>query len=255
MSTENKKLIEAFEAMETTEKWEKYVRAKNELLRGQINKEKAEKFADYLIQRFLDACNDKTVFGSFVNWNNKTTDEKISITDKIVKAFLQNIKFDILNDKVELHNRDGSKYVKTNDIIDKGFRENIISCIPNITVQNKDIPETLMGITRTGNLYINVSNVFYQNTPLFFLMDLKHELTHIVDTYIQAISILDPTVNEESQMFYIDPKRDRDLYHDNPLELNANQKRKDLRIKIQQMLKFQESAIVTQNNIGEYKQI
>ena len=93
MATENKELTAAFDAMETTEKWEKYVRAKNEVFRGHIDIEKAEKFADYLTQRFLDACNDKTVFGSFINWKNKTTDEKISITDKIVKAFLQNIKF------------------------------------------------------------------------------------------------------------------------------------------------------------------
>ncbi|MBQ7409046.1 MAG: hypothetical protein IJV03_00615 [Alphaproteobacteria bacterium] len=248
MTNENKKLTEIFDAMETTEKWEKYVRAKNEVFRGQIDIEKAEKFADYLTQRFLDACNDKTVFGSFINWKNKTTDEKISITDKIVKAFLQNIKFDILNDRVELHTRDGRKYVKTNDTVDKLFREDIASCVPNMKVQNRDVPGALMGTTRTGVLYINTTNLLYQATPVFFLMDLKHELTHVVDMYIQNISILDPTVNEEAQMFYVNPQRDRDLYKENPLELNANQKRKDLRIKIQQMLDSQESTRNTQSH-------
>ena len=248
MTNENKKLTEIFDAMETTEKWEKYVRAKNEVFRGQLDKEKAEKFANYLTQRFLDACNDKTVFGSFINWDKKTPDEKVSITDKIVKAFLQNIKFDILNDKVALHTRDGSDYVKTNDIADKAFREDIISCIPNLTVINRDVTGALMGVTRTNELYINVSDAFYQKTPLLFLMDLKHEMTHVVDMYIQNISILDSTVNEEAQMFYVNPKRDRDLYKENPLELNANQNRKDLRIKIQQMLDAQESTQNTQSH-------
>ena len=49
-------------------------------------------------------------------------------------------------------------------------------------------------------------------------------------------------------MFYVNPRRDRDLYKENPLELNANQNRKDLRIKIQQMLDSQESTQNTQSH-------
>lgn len=242
MNKEHKIMIEMLDAMETTEKWNKFTRAKNEVFRKKLDAEKAEKFADYITQRFIDTCNDKSIWGSFRNWENKSQDEKISITEKIVKLFIQNIKYDIQNNCVTLHNRDGSEYKKTDEHIDSMFRQEIIQSIPNLIVQHRDVPGAMMGVSRDRFLYVNFQHPFYDKIPVFFLMDLKHELTHFVDMFVPSISIIDPDVNLDSQMFYANPQRDRQLYEENPLELNANQKRKDLRIKLEQMLKNQENT-------------
>ncbi len=245
MNKNHKEMTEMLDAMESTEKWNKITRAKNEVFRKKLDKDAAEKFSDYVTQRLIDTCNDKSIFGSFYNWESKSIAEKISVTNKIVTVFIRNIKDDILNNRVQLHNCDGSNYKYTNATIDTAFKEDIINSIPSIDVQNKDVPGAMMGVSRDRILYINYQHMFYQKSALFFLMDLKHELTHFIDMFIPSISIIDPDINLDAQMFYVNPQRDRQLYDENPLELNANQKRKDLRIQINQMLENQESAILT----------
>ena len=244
MNKTHKEMTEMLDALESTEKWNKLTRAKNEVFRKKLDKDAAEKFSDYVTQRLIDTCNDKTIFGSFYNWESKSIAEKISITEKIVKVFTRNIKDDILNNRVQLHNRDGSEYKYTNDTIDTAFKEDIINSIPSLDVQDRDVPGAMMGVSRDRILYINYQFIFYQNAALFFLMDLKHELTHFIEIFIPSISIIDPDINLDSQMFYANPQCDRQLYDENPLELNANQKRKDVRLKLKQMLENQESAIL-----------
>ena len=73
-------MTELLDAMESTEKWNKITRAKNEVFRKKLNKDAAEKFSDYVTQRFIDTCNDKSIFGSFYNWESKSIAEKISVT-------------------------------------------------------------------------------------------------------------------------------------------------------------------------------
>ena len=245
MDKGRKNLEEMLGAMETTEKWNKFVVAKNEIFTGKIDKEKAAKFADYVTKRFIDSCNDKTVFGSFQNWKTKTTEEKISVTEKILDAFIKNITDDIINDKVVLHTRDGSEFHTDKPAIMKQYKEDIISNIPKIIVKHRDIPGAMMGVAREKVLYINFDFTFYTiDTAEFFLMDLKHEFTHIIDMFIPAISHIDPDTLLDAQMFYVNPTiGDRKLYDNNPLELNANQNRKDLRIKIEQMLNAQSALL------------
>jgi hypothetical protein len=245
MDKGRKNLEEILGAMETNEKWDKFVAAKNEVFTGKIDKEKASKFADYLTKRFIDACNDKTVFGSFQNWQLKSTEEKTSITEKLLAAFINNIKDDIINDKVTLHTRDGNEFHTDNPDIAKQYKEDIISSIPKITVKHRDASGAMMGVARENILYINFDFTFYKfNTPEFFLMDLKHEFTHIIDMFIPEISHIDQDTILDAQMFYVNPiTGDPELYENNPLELNANQNRKDLRIKIEQMLNAQSTFI------------
>jgi hypothetical protein len=244
MNKTHQEMTELLDALESTEKWNKITRAKNEVFRKKLDKDAAEKFSDYVTQRLIDTCNDKSIFGVFYNWESKSIAEKISVTNKIVTVFTRNIKDDILNNRVQLHNSDGSEYKYTNDTIDTAFKEDIINSIPSLDVQNKDVPGAMMGVSRDRILYINYQHMFYQKSALFFLMDLKHELTHFIDMFIPSISIIDPDTNLDAQMFYVNPQRDRQLYDENPLELNANQKRKDLRIQINQMLGNQESTML-----------
>lgn len=253
MDKTRKEIEEMFVAMETPEKWDKFVRAKNKTFTGQIDKDKAEKFADYVTQRFIDACNDKTVFGSFQNWQTKTVEEKISITDKILKAFIQNIKDDITNNKITIHTRDGSEFHTDKSFVEENYKEDILSSIPNITVKNRSMAGSMMGVSHDKILYINFTFPFYEaNTAEFFLMDLNHEFTHIIDMFIPTISYIHPDTLTEAQMFYVSPKSNDsesyNLYENNPLELNANQKRKDLRIKIEQMLQEQDNIITQRTN-------
>lgn len=245
-------MIEMLEAMESTEKWNKLTRAKNDVFRKKLDADAAEKFSEYVLQRLVDACNDKSIFGSFYNWESKSVADKISITDKIVKVFIRNIKDDILQNRVQLHNRDGSKYKYTNNTIDTAFKYDIINSIPNLETQDRNIPGAMMGVSRDRTLYINFQHPFYQKSAVFFLMDLKHELTHFIDMFIPSISIIDPDINQDAQMFYVNPQHDLQLYDENPLEINANTKRRDTRIKITEMLKNQESAILV-NGINNTK--
>ena len=250
MNKQHQEVIEMLEALESTEKWNKLTRAKNEVFRKKLDIDAAEKFSDYITQRFIDTCNDKSIFGDFYNWDAKSTAEKISVTEKIVAVFIRNIKDDILHNRVQLHNRDGSEYKYTNDTIDAYFKEDIINSIPNLDVQDRDVPGALMGVSRDRILYINYQAPFYQKIATFFLMDLKHELTHFIDIFVPSISIINPDISLDAQMFYANPQRDRQLYDENPLELNANQKRKDLRLKITTMLQNQESKILENSQIN-----
>lgn len=247
MDDSRNKMIKMLEAMESTEKWNKLTRAKNELFRKKLDIDAAEKFSEHVLQRLVDTCNDKYIFGSFYNWELKSVADKISITDKIVKVFIRNIKDDILQNRIQLYNRNGSKYNYTNDTIDTAFKEDIINSIPNLEIQDRNAPDAMMGVSRNGTLYINYQHPFYQKSALFFLMDLKHELTHFIDIFIPSISIIDPEINMNAQMFYVNPQHDLQLYDENPLEINANTKRKDCRIKLTQMLKNQESTILASN--------
>ena len=80
-------------------------------------------------------------------------------------------------------------------------------------------------------------------------MDLRHELTHVLDTLVPQISPLDPEILAMSMRYY--EGKDHDLYTNNPLELNANTKRKEYRIKIEEMLKKQELMFGQNNSIQD----
>lgn len=235
---------EHFAAMETPEKYKQFVTAKNQLFTGKINQERVQKFAEYTTGRFLDACNDKSVFGSFQNWENKTSDEKIQIAEKITAGFLERIIDDIWNDRVQIYTRDGSEYHKTNEQVDRMFKQDI-AVMPKLKFQARNISHAMMGVSRDGNFYIATDDVFYScKSATFFLMDLKHELTHVIDMFLSNISPLEPDVLQDAQMFYANPVHyPDDLYRNNPMELNANQSRRDLRIRIEQMLAVQDAAL------------
>ena len=58
-------------------------------------------------------------------------------------------------------------------------------------------------------------------------MDLRHESIHIVDIFFPSLSPLEPDIWAKAQMFYVDAHDDFELYSKNPLELNANMRRRE----------------------------
>ena len=97
-----------------------------------------------------------------------------------------------------------------------------------------------MCITSSKDLRINMEQAAYKDNPLQFLADLRHEFTHISDMFIPEISPLDADVREEAIRNYTDPHQNKELYKNNPLELNANMKRDDYKQRIDAMLTMQE---------------
>ena len=75
-------------------------------------------------------------------------------------------------------------------------------------------------------------------------MDLRHESTHIVDMFFPSISPLDMDIRDLSMAFYIKPQQDFNLYKQNPLELNANMRRREFGNKLQEKITLCEYARV-----------
>ena len=215
MDSGHKNLEELFNAMETPEKWREFRKAKIKTIIKDFDIQRCDAFADYITKRFIDACNDKTVFGRFQNWINMSDEEKVELASDIVKAFLKNVTDDIWNDRVQIYTRDGSEYKKTNDTIDYEFKSGITN-IPTIKTMSANI-NALMGVTRNGELYINSNFLLYKETktPLFFLMDLRHEFMHIIDELIPNISPLNPETREAASFFYVSGPEDAEAYTTN----------------------------------------
>lgn len=239
-----KDLEEVFNAMESSEKQEAYRREQNKTFSGKMDMGKAAVFAEYLNKIFIDTCNDKTIAGRFIKWEIQTAEYKIKIAQDIVNIFMQKIKNDILNGAVPIYTRSGEVYKKTNELVDANFKEDIVSGIRDVKVSSDVQLNSVMATSFTGDISIQTAHPFY-TVALLFLMDLRHELTHVIDTIVPAISPLDPDIRTNAAMYY--EWRDNDLYENNPWELLANTKRKECREQIQAMLDSQEQSL--SNNV------
>ena len=207
-----------------------------------MNREKCEKFSDYMTNRFLDACNSAEISGRFQNWQNKPDSEKIKLASDIVKVFLNNISRDISRHQVPIYQRDDTEYKGANDEFDKNITD-IRAKMPEILVKSMQDagPDDGMCVSSSREMYINMTHPMYKNSPLQFLMDLRHELTHVIDMFVPSISPLDADVRDKAILNYVGPHENKDLYKNNPLELNANFKRNDYKQRIDAMLTMQET--------------
>lgn len=230
-----KNIEEIFTAMETPEKWKAFVKSKNMIFSGKIDQKKAEEFSDYLTKHFIDVCNDPKIAGRFINWKAKKDDEKIDLARDIVSLFMAKIKDDILNNRIALNGPNTG-----NPHFEQIYRQEIAEAIRETKVTKNTGMRAFMSTSNWGDLSINTTCLFYRefNSALFFLMDLRHELTHIIDVLAPDISPLDNDIRMMAIRYY--DNTENALYDNNPLELNANTKRREYRIKIQEMLRAQE---------------
>ncbi len=234
MSLSNQKnihnrIIQELNAMETPQGWHEYKKEQLGSVLGKLDMSKSEKFAEYLNNRFMDAVMANNAVDMNLRWKNISDDEKIRFAQKIVNSLIELLNSDIQQNRVTLYNDNtGDVYQKSDDFIDMVYKQEIAEYLHNklkITVQKSDYG--LMGLSTTGNLGINLNWELYKGIELF-LMDLRHEMMHMVDLFMPQISALDPQTRTIASRYYIDGKNgDFDLYQNNPLELNANLKRRE----------------------------
>lgn len=241
-------LLQELSAMENPEKWDTHVKEKNKDFSGVIDVKKSEQMADYLTDVFIKACNKNDVFGKFIGWKDKDVEYKTKIASMVVDNVLDMIRTDIKSGNVTIYTASGEKYAPVNRVTDELFKHDIATNV-NIKVVGADKSLThnkgLMGVDSTGRLFINFNFPLY-GMPECFLTDLRHEVMHVVDMFFPNISALPPEINVHANRYYY--PQDKDLYTNNPLELNAEMKRSDYAKKIQQMLAEQQACISKQIN-------
>lgn len=209
---------------------------------GKMDREKCEKFSDYMTDVFIATCNNGEISNQFQNWKDKSDAERLKLASDIVRVFLQNISKDITKKKVPTYQRDGTEYKKTNNQFDTNFADDMAK-MPEILVQQmeKPKPNDGMNVTTDKKLNINLNNPAYKSNLAMFLADIRHELTHFIDIFVPGISPLDADVRQEAMKSYVSPHENEELYKQNPLEVNANMKRTEYMKHIEAMLILQET--------------
>ena len=225
-------IIEDLEALDGTIDQQREHRKKrlNPVL-NKLDMAKSEVFADYLNHRFMDAVMANNAVQMNTKWGSASDEEKIAFAQNVVNTLIKLLHDDIMNNRVTLYKRDGTVYTPTNDEFDETYKQEIsdyINSYVKITVE-KEASDNPMGINRSRILHINLDYELYKAFELF-LMDLRHEMMHLVDMYIPQISTLDPEVSLTAQRYYLSGQDVSDShYAPNPLELNANLRRKEFR--------------------------
>ena len=184
--------------------WAAYKKDQAEKIAGKVEKNKSEKFAEYIDEVFMSVCQELNVFDMARDWAKKSEFEKLTMADNIVRRFVECIKSDM------------------NDAKAKKYNDTIIESIPKIYVARS--AKGCMSVSTDGQVNINPDNLPYKDLVLF-LMDLRHEVAHIVDIFFPSLSPLEPDIRNKAMIFY--EKEDKRLYSQNPLEINANTGRKN----------------------------
>lgn len=224
------KLVEELEAMQDSEKWKAYKTKKMQTVADKLNVEECEKFAEYMNTKVLMAIKANGGDKMYVGWKDRPKDEKKQFVQQIVDTFIESVISDIWNDRVTIYKDDGSVYEKihtgnseSDEHFDRIWKEDI-SKKPKIVVT--DIHQGLMGVAPTGELVINF-DVWLYNSLVGFLMDLRHELDHVVNMFFPNIHPL--ALNGRDRLtamrYYVQPEIDAELYEKNPVEITANMKR------------------------------
>lgn len=229
MSNKNVNVLQMVRAMTNPTQWNNFKKDQARAVAGKIENDKCARFADYLTDRFIDTCRDRAISARFGNWETLSGNDKIKLAADIVRVLLANIQSDMAAGRVTIYNHAGLA-----DDFDKTVRPDM-SKMPKISVRAVD--NGLMSVSSRGVLSINTNWAHYAGRdPLAFLMDLRHEVMHIVDLFIPEISPLEPEVRRRAAAFYVNPRDDMGLYESNPLEMNANLKRREYGEKIRAML-------------------
>ena len=178
---------------------------------GKIEKTKAQQFAEYIEECFISICEDLHVFEMARDWAKKSEFEKLTVADNIIKRFVAHLKSDVRTGRAKKYNNMSAESMSD-------------EAVPNIFVARAQ--DGLMSVSLKGWVNINPNWSFYSDLTRF-LMDLRHEATHIVDIFFPELSPLDFDILVRAQLFYVDGHDDFGLYESNPLELNANTRRRE----------------------------
>ena len=186
--------------------WNAIKKAQARKIAGKIEQDKSQEFAKYIERCFMSVCDELHVFEMARDWPQKSEFEKLTIAGDIINRFVKRVQSDMNTGRAR----------KYNDMV--------VEPAPEISVSRA--AGGLMSVSSNGTVNINPDWPFY-NDLARFLMDLRHEATHIVDIFFPCLSPLRPDILAKARIFYVDGRDDFGLYKENPLELNANTWRRE----------------------------
>lgn len=225
MMNQNSKpqITEIIDAMKSPTKWDTYRVTQARKIAGKIEKTKSEQFAEYVDGVFMSVCEELNVFDMARDWAKKSAPEKLAVAGNIIKRFVERVQSDTQTGRA------------------KKYNDKVVESVPKISVSRAT--DGQMSVSPRGAVNVNPNFRYYDNL-INFLMDLRHESTHIVDMFFPSISPLDMDIRDLSMAFYIKPQQDFNLYKQNPLELNANMRRREFGNKLQEKIAVCEYARV-----------
>ena len=209
-------ITEIINAMQSSPtEWNAYRVTQARKIAGEIEKTKSEQFAEYVDDVFMSVCAELNIFDMARDWAKKSAPEKLAVAGNIIKRFVERVQSD---------NQTGRA---------KKYNDKVVESVPKISVSRATGGQ--MSVSQRGTVNVNPNFRYYDNL-INFLMDLRHESTHIIDMFFPSISPLDTDVRDLSMAFYIKPNEDMNLYKQNPLELNANMRRREFGNKLQEKI-------------------
>ena len=216
-------ITEIIAAMQSPTKWHAFRMTQGRKIAGKIEKTKSKEFAEYIDGVFMSVCEELNVFEMARDWAKKSMAEKLAVAGNIVKRFVERVQSDVQTGRA------------------KKYNDKVVEYVPKISVSRTDVGQ--MSVSQQGVVNINPNFRHYDNL-INFLMDMRHECTHFVDMFFPSISPLDTDIRDLSMAFYIKPNEDMNLYKQNPLELNANMRRREFGNKLQKKIALCEYARV-----------
>ena len=225
MMNQNSKpqITEILDAMKSPTKWNNLRMTQAQKIAGKIEKTKSEQFAEYVDDVFMSVCEELNVFEMARDWAKKSPAEKLAVAGNIVKRFVARVQSDAQSGRA------------------KKYNDKVVESVPKFSVTGVDNGQ--MSVSHRGVVNVNPNFRYYDNL-INFLMDLRHESAHIVDMFFPGLSPLDTDIRDLSMAFYIRPSEDMNLYKQNPLELNANMRRREFGNKLQEKIALCEYARV-----------
>ncbi len=193
-------------AMKSPAEWNAYKKTQARKIAGKIEKDKSQEFAERVDKIFLSVCEELNVFEMARDWARKSETEKLAVAGNIIKRFVDRVQNEMNTGRTPKYN------------------DTVVESMPRISVSRA--ADGQMSVSQNGVVNVNPNFQHYDNL-INFLMDLRHESTHIIDMFFPSISPLDTDIRDLSMAFYVNPHNDFDLYKQNPLELNANMRRRE----------------------------
>ena len=231
MMNQNSKpqITEIIDAMKSPGKWNNLRMTQAQKIAEKIEKTKSEQFAEYVDDVFMSVCEELNVFEMARDWAKKSPAEKLAVAGNIVKRFVTRVQSDAQSGRA------------------KKYNDRAVDSVPKISVSRAD--DGQMSVSPRGAVNVNPNFRYYDNL-INFLMDLRHESAHIVDIFFPGLSPLDTDIRDLSMAFYIKPNEDMNLYKQNPLEMNANMRRREFGNKLQEKIALREYARI-QRLVGD----
>ena len=208
-------ITEIVAAMQSPNKWRGFRMTQAQKIAGKIEKTKSEEFAEYIDGVFMLVCEELNVFYMARDWAKKSAPERLAVAGNIIKRFVERVQSDTQTGRA------------------KKYNDKVVESVPKISVSRAT--DGQMSVSQRGTFNINPNFRYYDNL-INFLMDLRHEGTHFADMFFTSISPLDTDIRDLSMAFYIKPNEDMNLYKQNPLELNANMRRREFGNKLQEKI-------------------